>query len=88
MVISKVTLLYIIYLMTQTTEMVQGSAQTIFSGGNLVSLGVCIFAMYVFVYHSSIQTVVLLIIAGESMVRSLNSKFIIVNSMINCSMKC
>ena len=27
---------------------VQGSAQTIFSGGNLVSLGVCIFAMYLY----------------------------------------
>ena len=26
----------------------QGSAQTIFSGGNLVSLGVCIFAMYLY----------------------------------------
>ena len=40
---------------------IQGSAQTIFSGGNLVNLGICIFAMYVFVYPASVQTAVSLI---------------------------
>ena len=38
----------IIYTIIRMYVHMQGSAQTIFSGGNLVSLGVGIFAMYLY----------------------------------------